>query len=220
MVSKFSLFWKLILIFIFFSCNVWAKKSNDILLDFLIKLEQSEKKISIVKSEFVQAIFLKDRGEKQEIIGTVFLKKPDNVYITQKTPQEQRIYINAKIMIIYTPDEKQAIVDSWKNSFDGDLSPADIIGFGSSWRQLKKNYEIVLDEYDNNRVIIRIQALKNKDFNAKIYFSKLNMYPEKAIVNSTGLNVEIVFKNYITNPEVSLDIFKFKSPSDVEVIKL
>ncbi|MDR2437413.1 MAG: outer membrane lipoprotein carrier protein LolA [Endomicrobium sp.] len=205
---------------ILFSCNVLAKDSNDGLFDFLIKLEQSEKMTNIVKTEFVQTIFFEDTGEKQKINGTVFLKKPDSIYITQRTPQEQRIYINAKTIIIYTPDEKQAIVDSWKNSFDKDFSPADIINFGRSWRGLKKDYEIFLDGYDNNHVIIKIQGLKNKDFYVKMYFSKLNMHPEKAIVNSPGLNMEIVLKNYIINPTVSLDTFKFKSPNDVEVIKL
>jgi outer membrane lipoprotein-sorting protein len=205
---------------ILFSCNVLAKESDDALLDFLIKLEQSEKEARIVKAEFVQTIFFGSTGEKQKIVGTVFLEKPNSIYITQQTPQEQRIYINSKIMTVYMPDEKQAIVNSWENSFDKDFSPADIINFGSSWRELKKDYEIFFDAYDNDCVIIKIQGLKNKNFYVKIYFSKLNMHPEKAIVNSPGLNVKIVLKNYIINPRVSSDTFKFKSPDDVEVIKL
>jgi outer membrane lipoprotein-sorting protein len=205
---------------ILFSCNVLAKESNDVLLDLLTKLEQSEKRISSAKAEFIQTIFFKDTGEKQEINGTVFFKKPDSIHIAQRTPQEQRIYINAKTIIVYTPNEKQAIVNSWKNSFDKDFSPAYIISFGSSWRKVEKDYGIFLDGYDNNCVIIKIQSLKNNDLYTKIYFSKLNMHPEKAIVNSPGLNVEILFKNYIINPDVSLDIFKFKSPDDVEIVKL
>jgi outer membrane lipoprotein carrier protein len=204
----------------FFSCNVLAKESNDILFDFLTRLEQSEKKTNTVKAEFVQTIFFGDTGEKQEIVGTVFLKKPDNIYITQKTPQEQRIYINAKTMTVYTPNDKQAIVDNWKNFFDGDFSPASIVGFGSSWKALKKDNDISLDGYDNNRVIIKISSIKDKNFNAMIYISKISMHPEKAIINSQGSKVEIVFKNYIVNPQLSLDIFKFKSPYDVEIIKL
>jgi outer membrane lipoprotein carrier protein len=201
-------------------CNVFAKESSDSLFNFLIRLEQNEKKINTVKADFVQTIFFEDTGEKQEIVGTVFLRKPDNIYITQRTPQEQRIYINAKTVTIYTPAEKQAIVDNWKNSFDGSFSPAAIVGFGSFWRELKKDNEISLGGYGENSIIIKVSSVKDKNFNAMIYISKISMNPKKAIINSQGLKLEIVFNNYFVNPKLSLDIFKFKYPDDVEVIKL
>lgn len=68
--------------------------------------------------EFVQTIFFESTGEKQKNIGTIFLKKPASIYIIQRAPQEQRIYINGKIITIYTPNERQVIIDIWKNSVD------------------------------------------------------------------------------------------------------
>jgi outer membrane lipoprotein carrier protein len=220
MVAKFSYIGQLILILTFFSCNVAAQESSDVLFDFFTRLEQSGKEINTIKVEFVQTIFFESTGEKQKIVGIVFLKKPNSIYIAQQTPQEQRIYINGKIITIYTPNERQVIIDTWKNSVDRDFSPASIVNFGSSWREIKKTNNITLDGYDDNYVVIKIQSLKNKSFNAKMYIAKTSMLPEKAVITSEGTKIELVFKNYILNPELAVATFNFKAPKNVEIIKL
>ncbi|MDR2351184.1 MAG: outer-membrane lipoprotein carrier protein LolA [Endomicrobium sp.] len=220
MIGKFNYIGWLILILTFFSCNVVAQESSDVLFDFFTRLEQSEKEIDTIKVEFVQTVFFESTGEKQKIVGTVFLKKPNRIYITQQTSQEQRIYINEKTIMIYTPNEKQVIIDTWKNSVDRDFSPASIVNFGSSWREIKKTNSISLDEYDDNRIVIKIQSLKNNSFNAKIYIAKASMLTEKAVITSAGTKIELVFKNYIVNSELAVATFNFKAPNDVEIIKL
>jgi chaperone LolA len=210
----------LILFSMFFSYNVHAQEINGELLKFLLQLEQNEEKVNTVKAEFVQTVFFESTGEKQKIVGTVFLKKPGRIYINQKTPQEQRIYIYGKTITVYTPSESQAVIDSWKNSVNDDFSPASIVSFGSSWREIKKTNNIILDGYNDNRAIIKIQSLKNKNFNVKIYIAKTSMFPENAVVNSEGVEIELVFKSYIINPELAGSIFKFKAPNNVEIIKL
>lgn len=220
MIGKFNYIGWLILILTFFSCNVVAQESSDVLFDFFTRLEQSEKEIDTIKVEFVQTVFFESTGEKQKIVGTVFLKKPNRIYITQQTSQEQRIYINEKTIMIYTPNEKQVIIDTWKNSVDRDFSPASIVNFGSSWREIKKTNSISLDEYDDNRIVIKIQSLKNNSFNAKIYIAKTSMLTEKAVITSAGTKIELVFKNYIVNSELAVATFNFKAPNDVEIIKL
>jgi chaperone LolA len=220
MAAKFSYIGWLILILTFFSSNVTSQELSGVLCDFFARLEQREKEINTIKVEFVQTIFFESTGEKQKIIGIVFLKKPNSIYITQQTPQEQKIYINGKTIIIYTPNERQAIVDTWKNSVDGYFYPVFIVNFGSSWREIKKTNNITLDGYDDNRVVIKIQSLKNKSFNANIYIAKTSMLPEKAVITSEGTKIELVFKNYIVNPELAVDTFNFNAPNDVEIIKL
>ncbi|MDR1086650.1 MAG: outer-membrane lipoprotein carrier protein LolA [Endomicrobium sp.] len=200
--------------------NIKAQEISGELSEFLLKLEQSDKKTNTIKADFVQTISFELTGEKQKIVGTVFLKKPNSLYINQRTPQEQRIYIDGKTITIYTPSESQAVTDTWKNSINEDFSPVLIVNFGSSWKDIRKTNNITLEGHDNNSVIIKIQPLKNKDVNAKIYISKASMLPEKAIINSAITKIEIVFKNYSLNPELSKDIFKLKISNNVEIIKL
>jgi chaperone LolA len=209
-----------VLLLVFCVCNSVAQEVSGKLSEFFFKLEQSDKKTSTIKADFVQTVSFGLTGEKQKIVGTVFLKKPNSLYINQKTPQEQRIYINGKTITIYTPSERQAVIDAWRNSINEDFSPVSIVNFGNFWKDIRKTNNITFEGRDNSSVIIKIQPLKSKDMSAKIYISKVSMLPEKAIINSGITEVEIVFRNYSLNPGLSKDIFKFKIPSNVEVIKL
>jgi chaperone LolA len=222
LITKFKLarFGIFILFLMFCVYNIKAQEISRELSQFLLKLEQSEKKINTIKADFVQTTSFELTGEKQKIVGTVFLKKPNSLYINQRTHQEQRIYIDGKTITIYTPSESQAVIDSWKNSINEDFSPVFIVNFGSSWKDIRKTSNITLEGHDNNSVIIKIQPLRNKDVNTKIYISKVSMLPEKAIINSEVTKIEIVFKNYSLNPELSKDIFKFKISNNIEIIKL
>jgi hypothetical protein len=53
-----------------------------------------------------------------------------------------------------------------------------------------------------------------------MYIAKTSMLPEKAVITSEGTKIELVFKNYIVNPELALVTFNFKSPNNIEIIKL
>jgi outer membrane lipoprotein-sorting protein len=53
-----------------------------------------------------------------------------------------------------------------------------------------------------------------------MYIAKTNMLPEKAVITSEGIKIELVFKNYIVNPKLAVATFNLKVPSNVEIIKL
>ncbi|MDR2399175.1 MAG: outer-membrane lipoprotein carrier protein LolA [Endomicrobium sp.] len=222
LLTKFKLirFGISIFFLMFCVCNIKAQEVSGELSEFLLKLEQSDKKTNTIKADFIQTISFERTGEKQKIVGTVLWGKPNSLYIDQRTPQEQRIYIDGKTITIYTPSESQAVIDSWRNSINEDFPSVFIVNFGSFWKDIRKTSNIILEGHDNNSVIIKIQPLKNKNMNAKIYISKASMLPEKAIIHSGITEIEIVFKNYSLNPELSKDIFKFKISNNVEIIKL
>ncbi|MDR3256735.1 MAG: outer-membrane lipoprotein carrier protein LolA [Endomicrobium sp.] len=208
--------------FLFFvlCANVFAHTKNDKLNYILVKMEEADKKINTLKADYTQIIFYESTKEKQEVSGTLFLKKPSSIYINQRVPQEQQIYIDGKNIVIYTPENGQAVIDNWKNVIDGDFSPATIISFGSSWREIKKTNIINLGDENEKYIIIKINPVKNKRLNLKIYISKTSMYPEKAVVESEGVVVEIIFTSYTFNPVLYKNMFKFNAPDSVEIIKL
>jgi chaperone LolA len=198
----------------------FAQLYDDKLNTLLLNMEEFSKEIHTLKTDYTQTLFFESTKEKQEVDGTLFLKKPDSVYINQKMPQEQKIYINGKNITIYTPNNSQAIVDNWKNVIDDDFSPALIVNFGSSWRDIKKTNILSFSGENEKYNIIKVVPVKNKDWNIKIYISKTTMYPDKAILESDGAVAEIIFKSYTVNPVLDKAIFKFSAPNDVEIIKL
>ncbi|MCA6070107.1 MAG: outer membrane lipoprotein carrier protein LolA [Endomicrobium sp.] len=198
----------------------FAQTLNDKLNVLLLDMESADKKIHTLKAEYTQTILFESTKEKQEIVGTLFLKKPDSIYISQKTPQEQRIYIDGRNIIIYTPDNGQALIDNWKNVIDGDFAPAAIASFGSSWREMKKTNTISFDGENEKYIVVKIVPVRDKDWTLEIYVSRTTMYPCKAVLKSDDVKVEIIFKSYTVNPMLDKTIFKFSATNDVEIIKL
>ncbi|GHT46104.1 hypothetical protein AGMMS49936_04490 [Endomicrobiia bacterium] len=198
----------------------FAQTSTDKLSSLLLKMEEADKKINTLKADYTRNVFFKSTKEKQEISGTIYLKKPGSIYIDQKTPLKQYIYIDGKNITTYTPDNEQAIIDKWKNVIDDDFTPVTIVSFGSSWREIKKTNKISFDGEDEKYIIVRVESFKNNGQTIKIYISKATMYPCKTVLESGGTKVEIIFKSYTVNPPLDKNIFKLNVSNEVEVIKL
>jgi outer membrane lipoprotein-sorting protein len=207
-------------VFIALTAVAFAGSKGDNLNNILKKMEEAEKRIHTLKVDYTRSIFFESTKEKHEVSGTLFLRKPDSIYINQKTPQqEQRIYINGKNMTIYVPESRQAVIDIWENFIDGDFAPAVIINFGSSWREIKRTNIISAGGENGEYIVIKVNPMENKGWNVKIYVSKTTMYPGKAVIESDGVRGEIIFKNCTLNPVLDRNMFKFNA-SGIEVIKL
>jgi chaperone LolA len=197
-----------------FACN-----EDDSFNDILKRMEGAKKRVDTLKVDYTRSMFFESTKEKQEVSGTLFFKRPNSIYINQRVPQEQRIYIDGKNMTIYVPENRQAIIDSWKNFIDGDFALAVIINLGSNWREIKKTNIVSFGGENEKYVVVKVNPMEKKIWNIKIYVSKATMYPGKAVIESDGVRVEIVFKNYTLNPAFDKDMFKFNA-SGIEVIKL
>jgi outer membrane lipoprotein carrier protein len=187
---------------------------------FFAQMEDVGKTVNTLKADYTQKIFFISTQEKQESSGTLFLKKPTSIYIQQRVPQERHLYIDAKNITIYTPENEQAVIDSLNNIFNDDFVPATIINLGNNWRKIKKTNLISLIEDSEKHTVITITPVENKNCSIKIYISKTNMYPIKATAESEGVISEIIFRNYVINPAFDKNIFKFNVPDNVEIIKL
>ncbi|MDR3281607.1 MAG: outer membrane lipoprotein carrier protein LolA, partial [Endomicrobium sp.] len=128
-----------LVLLIIFTSNILAEvSSTDNLTKILLKIENSSKKINTLKMDYVQNVFYEYTKEREEIAGTLFLKKPRYMYIKQLLPLEQQIYIDDKKILIYTPKDKQVVVDDLKNVIGVYFLPSLILNFGSGWREIKK----------------------------------------------------------------------------------
>ena len=197
-----------------------AQVNNDKINDILMKMEAADKKINSLEADYTQEVFYSATDETQNVIGNIKYRKPENIFIIQKTPQEQHIYIDGKKITVYTPENEQAVIDNWKNVINGDFAPASLINFGSSWRELKKENTINYIGEDTENYIIELYPAKKKEWTMQIHISKNTLYPQKALVTASGLSIKLDLKNYRVNPNFKKDIFKFTPEKNVEVIKL
>jgi len=204
-----------------FCANVFAQESGESKLnEILSKMEEVDKKVNTLEVNYTQEIVYSATNEKQHISGNLKHKKPNSIYIVQKTPQEQRIYIDGKKITIYTPENSQAVIDNWKNVINGDMAPASLVSFGSNWKTIKKDNIIKYAGEDEKNYILELSPAAKKDWTMQMYVSKDTYYPQKAVVTAAGVTVNVDLINYKINQEFKKDIFKFEAPSGVEVIKL
>jgi chaperone LolA len=205
--------------FIALTVVAFAHSKDDNFNDILKKMEEAEKKIGTFKADYTRSIFFESTKEKQEVSGILFFKKPDRIYINQRVPQEQRIYIDSKNITIYVPENRQAVIGSWKNFIDRDFALAVVINFLSCWREIKRTNIVSFGGENEKYLVIKVNPMGNKDWSIKIYVSKATICPEKAVIESDGVRVEIIFKSCTLNPVLDKNMFKFNA-SGIEVIKL
>lgn len=202
------------------SVNVFAQADGKKLDDVLAKMEAVDKKINTAEITYTQEIFYSATKEKQVITGNLKYKKPDNIFIVQKTPQEQMVYIDGKKITIYTPENSQAVVDSWKDVVNGDFTPTSMVNFSSNWKSIQKDNTITYVGEDDQNYIISVAPAKKNEWNMQLHVDKTTMLPKKAIVTAAGLIVNVDISDYKVNQSFKKDIFKFTAPAGVEVIEL
>jgi chaperone LolA len=207
------------IVFIALTVVAFTHSKDDNLNNVLKKMEEAGKKIYTLKVDYTRSMFFESTKEKQEVSGTLFLRKPNSIHINQRTPQEQHIYIDGKKIMTYVPESKQVVIDNWKNFIDGDFAPIVVINFGSIWREIRRTNIISFGGENEKYIIIKVNPMENKGWNIKIYVSKATMYPWKAVIESDGVRGEIIFKSCTFNPALDKNIFKFNA-SGIEAIKL
>ncbi|MDR1522417.1 MAG: outer membrane lipoprotein carrier protein LolA [Endomicrobium sp.] len=210
----------LISLFMFCVCNIFAQDSNDRLNLLFSKIESVYKSINTLKIDYTEDILFDSTNEKQKVSGTLFFYSPSNIYISHKTPKQQKIYIDDKNITIYNLENSQVIIDSWQNVFDGDFSVATIINFGNNLEKIKKTNVISISGENEKYIILKAVPIKRKDLVVEIYISKTTMYPVKAILRSSLVRVETIFESYVVNPILDKKNFKLNVSNDVEVIRL
>jgi outer membrane lipoprotein carrier protein len=203
-----------------FSMNIFAQDNEAKLNDILSKIEAADKKVNTAEISYSQEIFYSSTKEKQNITGNLKYKKPDTIFIVQKTPQEQRIYIEGKKITIYTPENAQAVIDNWKDVINGDFTVASMVNFGSSWKTIKKDNSVSYVGEDDKNYIIEITPAKKSDWNMQLHIDKTSFLASKAVVTAAGLAVTVNISEYKINQKFKKDIFKFKHSEGVEVIEL
>jgi chaperone LolA len=209
---------------IFSETSIFAQMADDKLDELFKKLEENDKKVNTIMVDYVQIVSFESTKEKQEVWGTLFFKRPCSVYINQKTPREQQIYFDGKNVTVYTLEFEQAVIDSLNNGVNKNSTLATILNFVGFWKNLKevkKTNTINFVEENEKYILIKISPIvKNNYDSMKICISKATMYPNRAVLESNGIKIKIVFKNYLINSSLDKNIFRFNAPKGVEVIKL
>ncbi|MDR0822869.1 MAG: outer-membrane lipoprotein carrier protein LolA [Endomicrobium sp.] len=210
----------LLAVFVFcFSSQISSQSDSSQLSDILNSMRESEKSTNSLEVDYKEEILYTSALQKQEINGNLKFLKPKRFFIFQKTPQEQRIYINNNKVTVYTPSNAQAIINNWKDVLNSDFTPISMVDFASNWQTSQKSNSLRYVSEDSQNYVLELSPNK-KDWTMALYISKSIFRPVKVILKNSGYTMTVVFSNYKTNQIASNSIFNFKPPSGVEIINL
>ena len=187
----------------------------------LSKLEKQDLTIKDLQADYTQTLTYLATDE-QFVSGGIFKhKKPNYIYLGQTTPTKQYSYIDGKNITTYVPDNRQAIVEKWKDVVNSDMLLTSVFKFMQNWKTLKKDYVIELKEETKVDYSFSIKPVNSKEkWTMIITVNKSSSLIAKTSFNNDNFIVDVRLTNYKINNNFKTEIFKFVAPKNVDVIEL
>lgn len=213
-----QLFLIFLLYSIAFSQNI---NSEDKLSLVLSNMKVAESGVNTLEVDYKEEISYAGTEQKQIIEGQLKFLKAKRFFILQKTPQEQRIYINSNLVTVYTPSNKQAIVNKWGSLINSDFTPIRAINFATNWDTMSKTHKLIFKGEDKNNYWLDLSPIQNASWRMSIHISKEDNRPNKMLLKNENYTISIFLSNYnINRDDIDKTIFEFIPPKGIEIIKL
>ena len=211
----------ILLLFVFTSvtfCQEAEKQNIDIILS---NLEKQDSSIKDLQADYVQTLTYLSTNEQFQSEGIFKHKKPNYICLSQISPTKQYTYIDGKHITTYVPDNKQAIVEKWKDVINSDMLLTSVFKFIKNWKVFKKEYIVELKEETKVDYSFLVKPINPKEnWTMTITVSRSSSLITSTSFNNGNFIVDVKLTNYKLNNNYSNDIFKFVAPKNVDVIEL
>ena len=209
----------LILLVLCINCLYCSDTKNiDAILSELSKKDSS---IKDLQADYFQTLTYLSTDEQFKSEGIFKHKKPNFISLAQTKPSKQYTYIDGKHITTYVPDNKQAIVEKWKDVINSDMLLTSVFKFIKNWKTFKKDYIVELKEETKVDYYFLIKPINSKEnWNMIIIVNKSSSLITSTSFNNGNFIVDVKLTNYKLNNNYSNDIFKFVAPKNVDVIEL
>ncbi len=184
------------------------------IVDRLQKLYNS---IDDMEAEFVQRSRIPNRAEEVEAKGMVFFKKPAKMRWDYQVPDRQEIVSDGKTLWVYQPRLKQVMV-SELSKMGGQVTSNFLSGMG----KLSEDFTITISGSDKEYYTLNLNPrTRQPDFD-KLFLKvrkKDMMVVETRFSDIMGGETIVEFSKISTNKGISSDIFHFRMPEGVKVVR-
>ena len=212
------------IIFLLFVCvsYIFSQEPEKQNIDTILSnLEKQDSTIKDLQADYVQTLTYLSTNEQFQSEGVFKHKKPDFICLSQIIPAKQYTYIDGKHITTYVPDNKQAIVEKWKDVINSDMLLTSVFKFVKNWKTFKKEYTVELKEETKVDYSFSVKPINPKEK----WFMTITVSKSSSLITSTSFNngnfiVDVKLTNYKLNNNYSNDIFKFVAPKNVDIIEL
>ncbi len=215
---KISSFVILLFVCVSFVFGETQKQDIDTILS---KLEKQDAAIKDLQADYFQTLTYLSTDEQFTAEGVFKHKKPNYICLEQTKPAKQFSYIDGKNITTYVPDNRQAIVEKWKDVISSDMLLTSVFKFMRNWKTLKKDYIIELNEETKVDYSFSLKPINEKEkWTMIITVNKSSSLITKTSFNNGNFIVDVKLTNYRINNNFKNDVFKFIAPKNVDVIEL
>ena len=192
---------------------VWADD-----LDAIIsKVQKTYEGIQNIQADFVQLTTSSATKETQKADGLVYFKKPGLMKWEYKSPTNDIIVSDGRTIWSYQQDIGQVMVGNASDS-SASISNNFLAGMGN----LKKDFDIELEKPDNNSYVLKLNPKVPQPNIQRLYIAvdkKTSLVKQTIVFDLLGNETKVIFENLKINQSVPANIFKFKIPEGVRVVK-
>ena len=192
---------------------VWADD-----LDAIIsKVQKTYEGIQNIQADFVQLTTSSATKETQKADGLVYFKKPGMMKWEYKSPTNDIIVSDGKTIWAYQQDIGQVMIGNASDS-GASISNNFLAGMGN----LKKDFDIELEKPDNNSYVLKLNPKVPQPNIQRLYIAvdkKTSLVKQTIVFDLLGNETKVIFENLKINQSVPANIFKFKIPEGVRVVK-
>ncbi len=181
------------------------------------RLQRLYNSIDDMEAEFVQRAKIPNRAEEVEAKGRVFFKKPAKMRWDYQAPDRQEIVSDGKTLWVYQPRLKQVMV-SELSKMGGQVTSNFLTGMG----RLSEDFTITISDSDKEYYILNLNPkTKQPDFDKLLLKvrKKDMMVVETRFSDIIGGETIVEFSKIRTNKGISSDIFHFRMPEGVKVVR-
>lgn len=210
------------LFFVLLSCGLFFSSTlafgNEIIKEDLLTALEKKYTGKSFEADFTQISILAALDITEKASGKAFFSHPGKMRWKYLEPEHHEIITNGKILWIFRPEENQVM--------QGDATQFFKSGAGGSFLSdislIRKNYSVTIKEVTPDYVEINLKAnIKNADISSIVIRVSQKNNEIKRVVTYNPYDDTTLFEfNDIRFKEMDSDIFEFKVPDEVNIIKM
>ena len=198
-------------------CSLFTVVWADDLDAIISKIQKTYEGIQDIQADFVQLTTSSATKETQKADGLVYFKKPGMMKWEYKSPTNDIIVSDGRTIWAYQQDIGQVMIVNASDS-GASISNNFLAGMGN----LKKDFDIELEKPDNNSYVLKLNPKVPQPNIQRLYIAvdkKTSLVKQTIVFDLLGNETKVIFENLKINQSVPANIFKFKIPEGVRVVK-
>jgi outer membrane lipoprotein carrier protein len=198
--------------------------ANPLTLDQLIpNMQEAYEKTVDLKANFTQDTIIKSVNKKQREEGTVYYKKPQQMFWDYTKPKVKKLIINASKAWFYIPQDNAVYVQDADKIFKSQMAVRFLGGIGSLRDDFDITYahENAVDAQGNYRLMLKPKSADPGVSNLKMTVDKETFQIlECSFTDTYGNESRIQFRNIKINTALPDRLFIFKPPPKAEIFPM